>query len=280
MKQMICPSDSVISFSTAFSRSPVLGPREDGPDVERHQALALQALGHVAGDDALRQPLHDGGLADARLADEHGVVLGAAAQDLDDAADLVVAPDDGVELAGLGELGQVARVLFQGAVARLRLWVGDALPAADVLHGVVDALLGDAGLRQDARHSGVALGEDGEEDVLGGNVLVLEPVGFFVGQVNNALDARGDEDLSCPAAVDGGLGRRAQHVVQAPLNHRLLDAELLQDLRDHSLRLFQQRQQDVLGVHLVVPVALQNLISPCGRVLRALGETIKTHHSL
>ena len=41
--------------------------------------LVLQALGHVALDDALGEALDDGGLADAGLADEHRVVLGAAA---------------------------------------------------------------------------------------------------------------------------------------------------------------------------------------------------------
>ena len=53
-------------------------------------------------DDALREALRDGGLADARLADERGVVLGPPRQDLDDALDLLLAPDDRVELAGPG----------------------------------------------------------------------------------------------------------------------------------------------------------------------------------
>jgi hypothetical protein len=35
------------------------------------------------------RPFDDGGLADAGLAEEHGVVLGAAAEDLDHALDLV-----------------------------------------------------------------------------------------------------------------------------------------------------------------------------------------------
>ena len=67
--------------------------------VERQQLLVLQALRHVAVDDAQRQALGDGGLADAGLADQHGVVLGAARQHLDGAADLLVAADHRVELA-------------------------------------------------------------------------------------------------------------------------------------------------------------------------------------
>ena len=64
--------------------------------------LFFSALGHVALDDAPGQALDDGGLADAGLADEHRVVLGAPRQHLDDAADLLVAADDRVELAVRG----------------------------------------------------------------------------------------------------------------------------------------------------------------------------------
>jgi hypothetical protein len=77
-------------------------------EVERDRSLVLEALGHVAVDDALGDPLDDGGLADAGLADEHRVVLGAARQDLHHAADLLVAADDRVELALLRELGESA----------------------------------------------------------------------------------------------------------------------------------------------------------------------------
>ena len=58
----------------------VLGAGHHGREVEGHHALVAQALGHVALDDALGQPLDDGGLAHAGLADEHGVVLGAPRQ--------------------------------------------------------------------------------------------------------------------------------------------------------------------------------------------------------
>ena len=77
----------------------VLRPGEERADVERPHALALQALGDVARDDALREPLGDRGLPHAGLADEHRVVLRAPREDLHDAADLLVAADDGIELA-------------------------------------------------------------------------------------------------------------------------------------------------------------------------------------
>ena len=61
----------------------VLRAGEHRADVELPDALALEALGHVAGDDALREPLDDRRLADAGVADQHRVVLRAARQHLD-----------------------------------------------------------------------------------------------------------------------------------------------------------------------------------------------------
>ena len=91
----------------------VLRAGDQRAEVERDQAAVLQALGHVAGDDALREPLGDGGLADAGLADQHRVVLGAPREHLHDAADLLVAPDDRVDLALARDLGEVAPELLR-----------------------------------------------------------------------------------------------------------------------------------------------------------------------
>ena len=107
----------------------VLGAGDHRAEVEADEALVLQALGHVALDDAPGEALDDGGLADAGLADEHRVVLGAAGQHLDDPADLLVAADDRVELALAGGLGEVAAVLLEGLVAVLGVLAGDPVAA-------------------------------------------------------------------------------------------------------------------------------------------------------
>ena len=80
----------------------VLRAGDHRAEVERDDALVLQRLGDVARDDAAGEPLDDGGLADARVADEDRVVLRPPRQDLHDAADLLVAADDRVELARAG----------------------------------------------------------------------------------------------------------------------------------------------------------------------------------
>ena len=54
--------------------------------------VLAQEHGWVATHYPLREALHDGRLADARLADQHRVVFGASAQHPHHPPDLVVAP--------------------------------------------------------------------------------------------------------------------------------------------------------------------------------------------
>ena len=133
MKRMICPrrvGDLLEDgLEALLELAAVLGPGHHRAQVQRDQPLVLEALGDVAVDDAPGEALDDGGLAHAGLADEHRVVLGAPAQHLDDPADLLVAADDRVELAGAGRVGEVAPVLLQRLVGVLRLLAGDPLAA-------------------------------------------------------------------------------------------------------------------------------------------------------
>ena len=98
----------------------ILRAGDERAHVERDDPLVLQPFGHVLPHDPLRQPFDDGGLADAGLADEHRVVLGAARQHLDHAPDLVVAADDRIELALARQLGEVAAVALERLVGALR----------------------------------------------------------------------------------------------------------------------------------------------------------------
>ena len=61
--------------------------------------LVLQADGHIALGNALGNTLGNGRLAHTGFADEAGVVLLAAAQDLDGAVDLAVTADDIIQFA-------------------------------------------------------------------------------------------------------------------------------------------------------------------------------------
>ena len=70
MKRMTLPSDLTTSSTTALSRSSNsprnLEPATRAPEVEGEELLALERVGDVPRDDAPREALDDGGLADAR----------------------------------------------------------------------------------------------------------------------------------------------------------------------------------------------------------------------
>ena len=123
MNRMMPPSDDVTSCSTALSRSSnsprYFAPAISAPMSSASSFLSLQALRHVAVDDAQRQALDDRGLADAGLADQHRIVLGAARQHLDGAADFLVAADHRIELAVARRLGQVAGIFLQRVIGVL-----------------------------------------------------------------------------------------------------------------------------------------------------------------
>ena len=166
--------------------APILGAGHHGPDVEGDHPLVLEALGHVAGDDALSQSLHDGRLAHPRLADEDGVVLGAATEDLDHPADLVVPADHRVELAPAGEVGEVAAEALQRLILLLGVGIFRPLRAADVLEHLEDGVAGDAVALEEVAQPGLVRRQS-HEHVLGGDVGVLHLVGLGLGRVQRLL---------------------------------------------------------------------------------------------
>ena len=114
-------------FEALLEFAAELGSGDQRAHVERDDFLIFQTFGHVAADDALGEAFDDGGLADARLADEHRIVLGAAGQDLDHAPDFFVAADHRIELVLLGSLGQIAAIFLESFVGGFGILSGDAL---------------------------------------------------------------------------------------------------------------------------------------------------------
>ena len=100
-------------FEPLFELAAILGAGHDQRKIERQNALVGQERRHVALGDLLRQTFHNGGLAHARLADQHRIVLGAAAENLDHALQFVIAADQRIERIVHGGLGQVAGELRQ-----------------------------------------------------------------------------------------------------------------------------------------------------------------------
>jgi hypothetical protein len=96
------------------------GSRDQCAGVEGEHALVLERLGHLFGYHPLGQPLDDGRLADAGLADKGGVVLRPTTEDAHGTPYLLGAAHHRVELAVAGRLGKVTSDLIQGRRPALR----------------------------------------------------------------------------------------------------------------------------------------------------------------
>ncbi len=86
---------------------------EQRAHVERENLDVLEHRGDAAIVNCERESFGERGLTDARFADEDGVVLAAAQQDVDCAFDLVFASDERIDLALGGAIGEVDRVSAQ-----------------------------------------------------------------------------------------------------------------------------------------------------------------------
>ncbi len=76
-------------------------------EVERDDTLAAQNFRHVARRDFLRETFDNGRLAHARFAKQHGIIFCATTENLDDAFNLVLAPDDRIHVAFARNFSQV-----------------------------------------------------------------------------------------------------------------------------------------------------------------------------
>ena len=160
---------------------------EELTDVERHDPRTPHAFGAVVIDDPDGEPFRDGGLADARFADQHGVVLGAARKHLHAATDLLVPTDHGIDLSGRGPFVQVDRVLLERLEVALRVGIVD-LRHAGGLPDPVDRRV-DRGPRRTATLEdlpGVAGHlHQPEQQVLGRDVGVLPFLRFTLGPLQD-----------------------------------------------------------------------------------------------
>ena len=191
-----------------FEVSAVAAAGDQCSEVERVELLVGERLGHFVGHDALRETFDDGGLADARFADQHRVVLRAAGENLHDAFHLALATDDGVEFFVFGELREVATELVEDLAAALfarRVLCADWLALAFTAGAFVSAQQLDD-LLAHARQIGAqfhqhlccdafTLTDETEQDVLGADVVVAELQSFTQRQLEHLLGTRSERDV-------------------------------------------------------------------------------------
>ena len=223
----------------------VLGAGDQCAHVELDEVAVAQRARHVAGHDTLGDTLDDSRFTDARLTDEHGVVLGATGQDLDGTADLVGTTDDRIEFAGAGQIADVATVLLQRLKLGLVLGRRHTVIATQLLVDLLDALLGDAGVAQHAARLALVLGKR-HQQMLSHHKAVAHLGGLLLGLLDDADELVGQAHLLTLAR---NLGRVVDGILRGACELGRFGADALDDHGDIALAGTEQGRQQVNRLH-------------------------------
>ena len=260
-------------LETLLELAAVFGTGDQGAHVEGHDGLVAQAFGHVAVDDAQGQTLDDGSLADAGFADQDGVVLGAAGEDLDGAADLLIAADDRIDLAVAGGQGQVAGVAFEGVIGVLGPGAVGGLALADLGDGGIEGgRIGADGFQ----HLGgdPALAGDGAEQAFGGDEGVA---GLFRGFLGRGEDPGGVAVEIDLAVAAGDLGALLQGRLGRDLGLGRVAAGGGDQIAGEAVALLQQHLEQVFGGELLVPAGERQRLGGLDGLFGAVGVEVEIH---
>ena len=230
------------SLEALLELAAVLRARDDEREVEGQDLPLREEERDAALDDPLREPLDDRRLADAGLAEEDRVVLRPPREDLDDPLDLVVAADERVECALLGERRQVARVLGEERELLLLLGGLALLDEGDRL--LADAVEVEAVSHEDAARDAGVDAEDADQEVLRADVGMHHRLGLVRGVGEDLLRLLRERQL----LRRGDALDEDAVALDLPPDVVRLDVEAGEDLLDDVLALAKDAEEDVLGL--------------------------------
>ena len=263
----------------------VLGAGNHHGQVEHHDAAFPQQVGHLAVDDHLGEALDDRRLPHARLAEQNRVVLLAAAENLNDAFDLVGTADDRIEFLLAGQLGQVATEAVQCrslALARLGRPAGplaglgplESVPE-QVEHLFANILEFQAEVHQHLGRHSLLFPQQPQQQVLGPHVVVVEVLGFLESVLDHLLRPRRLGQF----AHGDHVGTRLDNLLDFKPNLAEIDVEVFQHVGGNTRAFLDQPQQNVLGADVLVVEPLGLLVGQLHHLACPIGETF-VHLSL
>src|SRR5829696_167785 len=251
----------------------VLGAGDQGAEIERVDLFVAEDLGHLALGDLLREPLDDGGLADAGLTYNHRVVLGAPDEDLHDPRYLLAPADDGIQLVLLGVGREVPAVLVE--LAGLGPLGLDPAPAAGLATAPAataaapeppadlapDLVRVDGEVGEGTGRRALALQHEADQGVLGADVVVAQRQSLPENKLQHYLRAWRERSLRAGAflaVADDALDLLA-HLVE-------VHVQGIESLRGDALVLAQKAEEQVLRAYVVV--------------VEMTGLVLREHHDL
>ena len=153
-------------------------------------------------------------------------------------------------------------------------WRGDALAAADALERLEDGLAAGGVALEEGLALAADLG-DGQQQVLGRDVLVAEAAGLVLGTLDDAPGARIHRQR---AALDPGAPGEDRRQLAAEPGQ--VDAEPAERLGRDAVVGLDERGQDVLGVEDRAVEALGGGLGREDGLLGLLGESVELHGSV
>mmetsp|Transcript_16461 Transcript_16461/g.31047 ORF Transcript_16461/g.31047 Transcript_16461/m.31047 type:complete len:324 (+) Transcript_16461:1521-2492(+) len=182
--------------------STVAGSSQQHGQVQLDDSLALQQFRNVAGNDLLGQALGNSRLSDARLSDQHWIVLLPSCQNLDGALQFRLTAHKRIHLAFLRGLSQVISELFQRhRLARTAAAGGHTNEASlllllQFLDDLFRHLLWvHAQLLQNLDTISISLFQEGEQNVSGVNGVGIQSLCFLNAIAENSLGCRSEGNL-------------------------------------------------------------------------------------
>ncbi len=229
-------------FQPLFEIAAIAGARQQGAHVQRIDRGLGQHLGGVAVDDLARQTFRDGGLADAGVTHQQRIVLATAAQHLNAAFHLGMAPDQRIHVALAGLRVQIdaifgqSRFLVVGGLCGLgfRFFLR-LLRAGDRAALAIGGVLGHA-MRDEI------------DRVVAGHVLLLQEIGGIAFAFGKDGDQHvGPRHLGPAGALhmDGGA---LDHPLEGGGRHGFRALDIGDEVRQIFVDEFHQRGAQFLGV--------------------------------
>ena len=183
-------------------------------------------------------------------------------------------PMTGSSLPFWASCRQVAAVAFERLVLVLGILIRHALAASHLGERRQDAIGRQPVRLQQPRGRGApGLAGDGEEQVLGADVLVLQPAGLGLRQVGDQLETRRDGGLR--SAVD--LRLLADGRTRLARDGGRVELQLPQQRRHDAVVLLDQRHQQVLGLDLRMIERLGELLRADDGLLGLFSELVEIH---
>ncbi len=168
-----------------FKLPAVFRTGNDERKIEHQDALLRQERRDFAVDNALRKSFDNGRLTYAGIPDEHGIVLGPAAEDLDHAVDFRIAADQRIEYAVHRGLRKVAGEFTQ----QRRLFRFDH--RLTIRNGpgqfVANRNKAQSALMQDFRGNTFLFPQNAQKEVLCADMTMIQSLRFLVGIGEDAL---------------------------------------------------------------------------------------------